>query len=403
MPKKILFTAQARGFGPSAKAFHLANGISEFSITFIGESVAYEFAQLNSGPYERCINSEEISNSELHKLISEFDLIISVMNQDIALLCYELGRPYLFFDSLFGFWKTYSDETLFSEFATLLATNDLTHERLHSYSSHERKLLAHFLSTGSYIQNFWGVGERFQRLQNHLGRSVLVSPFVTQYIQHKLSSQRLVSDLLLINIGGVKGRDATKEDFSYASFIEKFASRIIQDDSFPFKRILICSGLKTRHRVLTFPSGRVIEHDSFPSAVFLNMMQEAAVVMSSPGLTSILESIFMKKPVIFLPEQHGSQTYNMSRLKQSPFAKFAISISDVKLHEFDASEMNAGEEAFFDNLTDRIFDGLHSLLRAKIREYIDEPPEYDFEKIMRSFRENTVSMKEVGNRIRACI
>lgn len=397
MPKKLLFTAQARGFGPASKALHIANMLHDYSITFIGKSVAFEFSKNNSTPYNSCINSDGFSNNELCSLIKEFDLVISFMNQDIALLCYELEKPYLFFDSLFGYWKVIDDVALLSGFTAI--KNELSGCKFQNYSSHEKKLLAHFLSSGSYIQNFIGVESRFNTLKRYLANSQLVIPFVTSYIESEITGSTQLNDLLLINIGGVKGRDATHENIPYVEFIEKLSLRIICEKKFQFRRIVICSGLNSKHRVIKCSKDCLVEHKHMKSKEFVALMRQARVVMSSPGLTTILESIYMKKAIIFLPEQHGSQSYNMLQLKSSPLAKLTVSISEFYNRGNNHKVTFNNESEFFEQMNTELFDAVYRKISSKMTFLIENTQCIDFDSVIKTLNENTMSMTEVERQI----
>lgn len=390
--KRIVFTAQPRGFGPVSKACNLSMLFKNAHKIFLGSSISFQFATESDHVFDQIIDIDTISETKIKERLEAADFVVNVMNQDIAFYCYELGLPYFFFDSLFGFWETTSAPVLFGKFSALQQERRLTRKDYESWTSHEKKLLSHFLAYASFIQNFIGVRERLEQVRDHLPRSVLVSPFVTQYVRRSDNNREPQSTLMLINIGGVKGRCAAREEFSYVSFVEELASRLIFEHQLGIDKIVICSGLRSRHRTLHFGGNRTIEHGFYGNADFLRQMRNAKITLSSPGLTTILESVFMAKPVVFLPEQHGSQIYNMSKIRETQLGDFTVAISDIADIDIGNDPNNFDAEAFFDNLSPSAFEKAFELVLKRIRLLDEYGSHHFFSELASGLEHETIPM-----------
>lgn len=62
---------------------------------------------------------------------------------------------------------------------------------------------------------------------------------------------------------------------------------------------------------------------------FLYTLKHSRYVVSAPGLTTILESIYLEKSILFTFEQHGSHEYNIKSIKSSDFSENCFSIRSI--------------------------------------------------------------------------
>ena len=150
--KRIVFTARDRGFGPVSKTITIAKLFTNSIKTYMGVGNSVSYAK-KSNVFSSIINIEDTDEVKICSLLVEFDFCISVMEQDIAILCFKIKVKYYFFDSLFGYWLSNIREGFFEKILSLGKSNIENH--LHTFSSHEKKIIAHYLANKSFIQVFY--------------------------------------------------------------------------------------------------------------------------------------------------------------------------------------------------------------------------------------------------------
>lgn len=126
MKNKIIFGAQACGFGPVSKMISLVKHAVHSSNIFIGDEVALEFVNHHKGFFTNVINREKCPNGTIKKYISKCDYLIIVMDHNLAYAAHLQRKPFYFVDSLFGFWYSLrSDAELVNSFKALTSNDHL--------------------------------------------------------------------------------------------------------------------------------------------------------------------------------------------------------------------------------------------------------------------------------------
>jgi hypothetical protein len=396
--KIIIFTAEHNGFGPVSKMCNIAMLFSGYKKFFIGREIALEYVKNSPIKFDKKINSKESSIKEIRKILRKADFVINVMNQEIAFLAYQEGIRYYFFDSLFGFWHSEkNDLKLFSEFHDSCVEGKISRTKFDSYSVHEQKLLAHFLSDFSFIQNFFGVEKRFLVLKKYFKNIKLVKPFAIEYVPKK--ELTMEKGLAVINIGGVRNFLVKNDQSIYFDLIRKLAIRLLLDKKNNLKKIIICSGLYSKHGLVFNKNGRKIIHDFFDNKSFMKIVKKSEIYFSSAGLTTIFESIYMCKPAIYLPEQHSSHYYNISQIKKTLLAKYVISVTDIfkeariSPNDFKGSAqiMNFIKEI---NENSDYFNALYDLLLKRIVKYRADGLKINFLPLYQKLNKEYISLRD---------
>lgn len=116
MPKsakefKIAVTAEAFGFGPSASAKKIVDELREFerdggsqcklSIVYLGHSHTLQMQE--GGGYDQIVNCARVEH--FRQRVKHFDLLISVMDFDLAKVARQEGVRVLIYDNLLWYWR----------------------------------------------------------------------------------------------------------------------------------------------------------------------------------------------------------------------------------------------------------------------------------------------------------
>lgn len=327
---RALMGAQPSGFGPVAKLTAIAEHLSGTERIFLGDRIALQFARSNKRSFDRIVECAPESLADKGSLIKTCDYGIVVMHHELAFWLAKMGIRFYLFDSLFGFWLTRQDVGSLAEIAD--AIQRLPPEEAHwlfdSLPVHERKLVAHFLAASSYVQNFPGVPDRavgfrdFGARVHLMGSIVDLGPLATPRTSRK--NERDV----LVNLGGVSNfiLEFGRNDY-YVRLIEKWARAYLADDS-TCSRLTICCGRYAEERRERI-NGKVLRLVSLGHNEFLDSLRRCDIYLMSPGLTSLHEAVGLGILPVVLPEQHYSQFYNASVLRQTGMADSMVRLVDI--------------------------------------------------------------------------
>ena len=367
--------ANSNGFGPVSKLTTIANLLSGIERIFVGDAGAYEYARQNNGSYEQLFTIAEFWNRR--DIVSSCDLAIVVMEPDVAFDLVQSGVPVYLFDSLLDFWVLPDGVEPLIE-ATRAIQNLSTAEGravFHTFTIHERKVLAHLLATRAFAQNFPGVPQRIEELKiDGVQKITLLGPIID--IPDKdgspLHSADATSWSMLINLGGVQNFaiEFHKNDY-IIDLMEKWAERFLVKEP-NCREIILCCGRYDRPSVRRVGNGvltlKFAAHDDFVA-----MMARTDVLLTSPGRTTLAEAVHLARIPILLPEQHYNQYLNMDALIQAGLGSLVVPLSDVvdlgKLPDDDVRGTELILECTRRVLqSDQLFDRFDGLLSEKINE-----------------------------------
>lgn len=323
--KKVVFTARNRGFGPISKAVSIAKILIDYEKTFIGVGNTIMYAE-NANIFNKIINVDNYVEGDLVDEISKHEFCIIIMEQEIALICSKNKIKYFFFDSLFGYWLESINKPILNE---LQSFDEVLKLDLTNFSSHEKKILAHHFAKSSFIQSFFDIKKKYPDVKKFLPNSFLIQPIIDMKPTNHTNK---IYDNLLINLGGVEGFNENAKEIYY-QFIEKLAKRAIYDKRLDISNVSISSGFRIKHGILYKNKKKYIEHCFYSSSEFKDKLKCSKFSVSAPGLTTILESIYLNKPTLFSFEQHGSHDYNLESLNISPLKYNALSIKEILIRK----------------------------------------------------------------------
>ncbi|MFK0236739.1 hypothetical protein [Streptomyces vinaceus] len=330
---RILSSAQACGFGPVSKLVAITPLLAGSRVDFVGQGVALDFARRHSHRFHRITEGDTSRHEDLAQGLADADLVVSVMDAELVFRAVRAGRPVLFFDSLLGFWLT---DRSFEELAARAqlvrwADHDTARYVFDTLAPHERILLAHLLARRSYAQNFPGVPARIAALAatgaDHIE---LCGPIVDRgALEGALTEpppERPVG--LLINLGGFQNFFLDYESHNaYLDLVRRWVSELAVARP-ELGRILVCGG--AFRRGVTETHGDVeVEYAFLPQTEFLRQLAHAPLYAVPPSLTSLHESVILRRLPLLLPEQHYGHIANLRALRGTVAGDIAASLTDL--------------------------------------------------------------------------
>ncbi|MFI5666315.1 hypothetical protein [Streptomyces sp. NPDC051704] len=330
---RILSSAQACGFGPVSKLVAITPLLTGSRVDFVGQGVALDFARRHSHRFHRITEGDTSRHEDLAQDLADADLVVSVMDAELVFRAVRAGRPVLFFDSLLGFWLT---DRSFEELAARAqlvrwADHDTARYVFDTLAPHERILLAHLLARRSYAQNFPGVPARIAALAatgaDHIE---LCGPIVDRgALEGALAEpppERPVG--LLINLGGFQNFFLDYESHNaYLDLVRRWVSELAVARP-ELGRILVCGG--AFRRGVTETHGDVeVEFAFLPQTEFLRQLAHAPLYAVPPSLTSLHESVILRRLPLLLPEQHYGHIANLRALRGTVAGDIAASLTDL--------------------------------------------------------------------------
>lgn len=330
---RILSSAQACGFGPVSKLVAITPLLAGSRVDFVGQGVALDFARRHSHRFHRITEGDTSRHEDLAQGLADADLVVSVMDAELVFRAVRAGRPVLFFDSLLGFWLT---ERSFEELAARAqlvrwADHDTARYVFDTLAPHERILLAHLLARRSYAQNFPGVPARIAALAatgaDHIE---LCGPIVDRgALEGALTEpppERPAG--LLINLGGFQNFFLDYESHNaYLDLVRRWVSELAVARP-ELGRILVCGG--AFRRGVTETHGDVeVEYAFLPQTEFLRQLAHAPLYAVPPSLTSLHESVILRRLPLLLPEQHYGHIANLRALRGTVAGDIAASLTDL--------------------------------------------------------------------------
>ncbi|MFF4545803.1 hypothetical protein ACFY1J_16370 [Streptomyces sp. NPDC001406] len=333
MTMRILSSAQACGFGPVSKLVAITPLLADGSVDFVGQDVALDFARRHSHRFHRITEGDTRRYEDVAQSLGDADLVVSVMDAELVFWAARADVPVLFFDSLLGFWLTGRGSEELSARAQLVRWADPETARyvFDTLSPHERILLAHLLARRSFAQNFPGVPERIAALaEAGIDHIELCGPIVDRSaLENALvlpPPERPAG--LLINLGGFQNFFLDYESHNaYLDVLRRWVAELAAARP-ELGRILVCGGA-FREPVTETHGAVEVEYAFLPQTEFLRHLAHTPLYAVPPSLTSLHESVILRRLPLLLPEQHYGHIANLRALRGTVAGDTAASLTDL--------------------------------------------------------------------------
>jgi hypothetical protein len=265
------------GFGPVSKAVTIAREIRDraprMQIHYIGAGIDYEFAE-RSGRFDRLTRVDTDSREALQELVPllrEYTFVVSVLNFDLLPVWPSDHPPLYVVDSLAWLWPTPPPGL----------------ENAAAY----------------FVQAYLVPPQRLEHWRD-LARLVIVGP-----IRPALNTapQRPSGTAeLLVNFSGCANPFAQAHVFR--DYVDVLSDAVLRHAA-RFQRVTICCNdylsAYLRPRLSALRGDVVVGHLSHDD--FIEALERASILLSSPGITTTLEADALAKPIRFLLPQNYSQ------------------------------------------------------------------------------------------------
>lgn len=154
-----------------------------------------------------------------------------------------------------------------------------------------------------FIQKFWSLQQYNSAIQ--------VGPLI------KIPKQKVQKqNLILVNLGG--GESRFIQPGVNSNYGRHILNLIIHLKPFlGSKEIVICGGFKIIETIKAVALQSNINALTLSNEDYLKLLDEAEILISSPGLNSIFEAIYREIPVVFLPPQNVSQVYQLNEYENA--------------------------------------------------------------------------------------
>ncbi len=311
---KLLTSSQPFGFGPSSKLVTIVKLLKKqyrekIKIDFIGDDSALTYVSKNGVYFNNIISYDgEYPDSR------NYDVVLSVMNPQLAIWGWLNRKKVIFVDSLFWFY-TWNKEKIekankiieelksidkISEAWSLIKNTDI----------HHLQYIAHKLSTYSWVQSYLhdeSVTNKENKYRKNFEREIVGAIIDSSY---KKSSTK--KNKIIISLGGsISPLNRKKEAIRYASLVINLMESFIESLPSKIEVILTCNPEILSKITSNIDRLRIV---SLNNQDFLKSLNKAVAVFAPAGITTIYECALYETPIIFLPEQHDGHFKNYQRI-----------------------------------------------------------------------------------------
>ncbi len=282
--KKILIYAAPFSYGPTGKALSLASHLKDlYQVELAGYNTSYELMKLDRNL--PLINYKFRDFEELNDpTLLDYDLIISCSDLKLASRANQLGIKSIMLDSLF-WWIAPSLEEI--------------------------------LSTDAYVvQDFLGVQEALSALPQNCSNIYKVGAVLRKDID-KLKDQNQRENHILINYGGLESPYVkVPRDSNYPFIMTKLLTGLFREySSFKFT----VTGNSQAMRILSrdYSAYENVKFETLQHDDFIACIAKSKLILTSPGIETFYESIFLATPSVLLLPNNSSQYWQLLALINS--------------------------------------------------------------------------------------
>lgn len=265
--RQVVLTSAPYCYGPTSKLLAIVDELSSTcQVVFVGTGAAWDLAR--EAPFHACIkiNDRDTWNADAVSALLRASCLVSFLDYRSIKIAQALQIPCLFFDTL-----------LWSRSVLPNHTQDAT----------------------EYIAQRFFVGASVKQV-----RSIRYVGAVLPRDHQRRWPESSKFDAL-VNFGGLKSPVMLREaDLQYVRWVV----RMLQASAMPPANLALCLprhlACLEREIAVLLPGALITYPDPFE---FGDMLHRSHVLLTVPGLETVLEALYLDKPMIFLPPYNGSQ------------------------------------------------------------------------------------------------
>lgn len=288
---RLVCCAMPFGYGPTGKLLAIARRLVQrnVSLAFVGHGIAYELAARSAGIFDSLWDCQA-DESRVRDLIRSSNGMLSIMDREFAPLAVEAGKSLYVVDSLLWMRPTVPPEF--------------------------RR------ATVYWAQRFVGRAATFDGCSL---RPTEVGPIVAGELQPPQPN----GNRLIVNLGGCEASPDRRLEQAYAEFVVHGLIRARDAVSY-VKPILVIAGGRCTSRLRSKFAAASIDFMSLSHDESMQCCRSAAIVLTSPGLTTTLERFQSGTPTYFLPPQNYSQWCILRHLRDRELAPHSLHWEDTQ-------------------------------------------------------------------------
>lgn len=326
---EIVVTAAPYCYGPTSKVLCLASELSQFSnITFVGAEPGLSLARLAKFDRVVSLRDRDDWSEEALDALTESDCLVSALDSRAIRVAWEHRKRSVFIDTLAWLRET---PPPYAQLASAYIVQEF------------------FAPTAS---TFLG----------HISNSHFVGPIFSKELDGlRKPGSNHCDGSILVNFGGLTSPAMLPNaDVEYVSWITDILRRIDVDHI----RLIICIPVHLRH--LSAEIQRRLPDSHVVSASldeFHHHLTKSVALISTPGLETILEAMYLMVPIIFLPPHNGTQslqlqqyqTLGVGQIVARRHGEHVKNVGDIDLHRLTRKTQLANHRAALDDAdTDQI-------------------------------------------------
>lgn len=272
--KSLLFFSNPFGYGPTATMMAVLRHfiqLKNVKIIVVAQGLCAEILDNTSNVH--IVNIDQRNIAEIQKLIQQHEnpYIVSSLNRFAILAAYELGIPSCFIDTLTYLWNQIPNDYLKSNMY--------------------------------YCSDFPTVK---QKTSGH--NNAVVTPLI---IDTKLnfSANTKEREGVIVQLGGLKSPLSNLPPIDYLDLIASILNNTKHN-------ITVAGGRDGLAYLQNQTSAKNITFETLTKNEFLQKLSKSKLCISTPGLNTTIESIFVKTPISFIMPTNLSQWVNHNIFKQ---------------------------------------------------------------------------------------
>lgn len=275
--RRWAFLSSAFGFGPASKAVAIAREVAErelgVQLHFFGSGVDRDYAR-KSRVFDAVFKLNVDDRTHIQQLVPQleaYEAVIAVITPHIAEIWPEHYPPLYYVDSLAWMWSDLPAGM----------------ENVRAY----------------FIQDFLFTAARLDGWSNRAPIK-LIGPIITQH-EPKITTPDIDSGSLLINLSGCANPFGDHE--LYQRYAETLVRLILEELPQCYTAVTVCCNdglalwLQQQFPRISWSFGHLAPDR------FQEQLRRSQLVLTSPGITTVLEALALNKPLRFLLPQNYSQ------------------------------------------------------------------------------------------------
>ena len=282
--KSLLFFSNPFGYGPTATMVavlrHFLN-LTNVQICVVARGLCKEI--LDDYKKLEIIDINQRDISEITELLNKYQepYVISSLNRFAILAAYKLGIPSCFIDTLTYLWDKIPDDYLKADMY--------------------------------YACDFPTVSEKTYGHKN-----AIITPLIIDIMPDLAQNNNNITRKgVILQLGGLKSPLSDNPPTDYLDLISVALNNVN-------KPITVCGGTDGLHYLKQNVSAKNVEFNSLSKNDFLRKLAGSELCISTPGLNTTVESVFLKTPINFIMPTNLSQWVNYNIFK-----KFSANGTDV--------------------------------------------------------------------------